>query len=191
MFWFEKDKICFENGKTEKVNEWLCSQNSEVIKMLKQDSPVSCENVSCRVDNGIIRYDTDSVLKTASVAFSYAKNYGIDILKCTICSLPFAPVKRNDEKYCLLCRKTGASKTFRQKSATDENYTLFLQYTKHLRYLKSKSKISDAAFSRSYSEAKAALDALRNGKMTEKDFKAAMGKAPEIQGQRTIESYLL
>ena len=58
-------------------------------------------------------------------------------------------------------------------------------------YQASKLKISDAAFTRSYSEAKAALDALRKGKISETDFKTAMGKAPEIAGQRTIESSLL
>lgn len=191
MFWFEKDKICFDNGKSEYVNEWLCNQKGEVIKMLKSGTPADCNNISCKVENGTTYYVADTTESIASVAFSYALNYGIDILRCAICSAPFTPIKRNDEKYCLLCRKTGATKTFRQKSSQDENYTLFLQYTKHLRYLKSKLKISDAAFTRSYSEAKAALDALRKGKISETDFKTAMGKAPEITGQRTIESYLL
>ena len=191
MFWFEKDKICFENGKSEYVNEWLCSQKGNTLKMLKGEVPYDCENISCSVKNGKTYYETDSADVISSIAYAYALNFGIDILKCAICSAPFAPIKRNDEKYCLSCRKTGASKTFRQKNATDENYTLFLQHTKHLRYLKSKLKISDAAFARSYSEAKAALDALRKGSMSESDFKVAMGKAPEISGQRTIESYLL
>lgn len=191
MFRFEKDKICFQNGKSEAVNEWLCNQNAEIIKMLKSGTPVAVNNVSCTVKDGEIYYDTENIAEIAALAFSYAKNFGIDILLCTICGAPFAPVKRNDEKYCLSCRKTGASKTFRQKSSADENYTLFLQHTKHLRYLKSKLKISDAAFTRSYSEAKAALDALRKGKMSETEFKTSMGKSPEIQGQRTIESYLL
>ena len=191
MFWFKKDKICFENGKSEYVNEWLCKQKGNVLKSLKNGIPDDCETVSCKVEKGVTYYDSDSVETISSIAYSYAINYGIDILKCAICSAPFAPVKRNDEKYCLSCRKTGATKTFRQNSAADENYTLFLQYTKHLRYLKSKFKISDAAFTRSYSEAKAALDILRKGKMSEADFKIAMGKSPEIKGQRTMESYLL
>ncbi|MBQ7039233.1 MAG: hypothetical protein IJN39_01560 [Clostridia bacterium] len=191
MFWFEKEKICFENGKSEYVNKWLCDKSKDVTKMLKSGVPSPCDGISCAVKDGKILYDAASDTEIASVAFSYAKNYGIDILLCTICGAPFAPIKRNDEKYCLACRKTGASKTFRQKNSQDENYTLFLQHTKHLRYLKSKLKISDAAFTRSYAEAKAALDALRKGEISSDDFKIAMGKAPEIQGQKTIESYLL
>lgn len=191
MFWFEKDKICFENGKSEYVNSWLCAQTQEVSKMLKGGIPFDCKDVSCKVENGKICYESDSKLSIASVAYAYAINHGINILKCAICSSPFAPVKRNDEKYCLACRKTGAAKTFRQKSAADGNYTLFLQYTKHLRYLKSVLKISDTTFARNYSEAKEALSALRNGKISENEFRLKMGKPIEITGQKTIESYLL
>lgn len=195
MFWFKGNKICFSNGKEHIASEYLCSlaARSKLVYSMLSDKAVknSADKISCFLKDGNICYDTENEEAIASICASYVFSMNIPLCKCNICGTHFVPKKRSDEIYCEKCRKTGPLKTFRQKSGNDEGYALFIQYTKHLRYLKSKDKLTASAFERYYSEAKQALNDLRNEKISMSAFKNSLGKVDAKPTTAQIESYLL
>lgn len=195
MFWFKDNRICFSNGKEQPANEYLCdlAARSKLVYSMLSDKAVknSTNKISCILNDGNICYDVKDEETIASICASYVFSMNIPLCKCNICGTHFAPKKRSDEIYCAKCRKTGPLKTFRQKSGDDEGYALFIQYTKHLRYLKSKDKLTDSAFERYYSEAKQALNDLRNEKIAISAFKNSLGKVDTKPAAAQIESYLL
>lgn len=200
MFYFDKDKICFSNGKSYSVTAWLCDISKKDTELKKQ-----IINVIDGKDVSFKDAKTESYLKDGKICFSddalapqfavsYVASHGLTICKCEQCGALFSPVTRSDEKYCAKCRKIGATKQFRLRKADDEEYNLFIKYTKHLRYLKSKGNLSEREFASHYADAKQMLKEVKEGAMSFEEFKSVISgetKATPKKAERKMESYLL
>lgn len=200
MFYFYKDKICFSNEKKHLITSWLSDIAKKDTELKKQIiNAIDGKNVSF---NGV---KTESYLKDGKICFAddtlapqiavcYVLAHGLTICKCEQCGILFSPVTRSDEKYCSKCRKIGATKQFRLRKADDEEYTLFIKYTKHLRYLKSKDKLTEREFASRYADAKQSLKDVKDGLISFEDFKSIISgetKATPKKPERKMESYLL
>lgn len=173
---FANQTIRIANGKEMPIAAYLCEisqKNSPAGKAaynglcaLLNGAPFpSCPAVSAFVQNGEMCFDTNDSETVVSLALFFLNETKGTVCQCESCGRFFVPLKRSDEKYCPYpplkglksCRKIGAAQAFRKKKAQDENYTLFLKSTKHLRYLKGKGTLSDAEYERLYAIEKAAL----------------------------------
>lgn len=200
MFYFDKDKICFSNGKNYLIASWLSD-------IAKKDTELKNQIINA-IDGKSVSFKetkTESYLKDGKICFAddetapqiavcYVFAHGLTICNCEQCGILFSPVTRSDEKYCTKCRKIGATKQFRLRKADDEEYNLFIKYTKHLRYLKSKNKLSEREFASQYSNAKQALKEVKDGTISSDEFKSVISgetKATPKKAERKMESYLL
>ncbi len=200
MFYFDKDKICFSNGKKYSVTEWLCDASKKDAEIKKEImNVIEGKNISFR------EVKTDSYLKDGKICFvddnlapqfavCYVSTHELTICRCEQCGVLFSPVTRSDEKYCSKCRKIGATKQFRLRKADDEEYNLFIKYTKHLRYLKSKGNLSEREFASRYADAKQSLKDVKDGIISFEEFNSIISgetKATPQKPERKMESYLL
>lgn len=200
MFYFNKDKICFSNDKNYLITSWLCD-------IAKKDTELKKQIINAIDGKGVSfkEVKTDSYLKDGKICFAddttapqiavcYVLAHGLNICKCEQCGILFSPVTRSDEKYCSKCRKIGATKQFRLRKADDEEYNLFIKYTKHLRYLKSKGNLTEREFTSRYADAKQSLRNVKDGFISLEDFKSVISgetKATAEKPERKMESYLL
>lgn len=173
---FANQTIRLSNGQEMPIAVYLCEisqKNSPAgkaayngLSALLNGSPTpNCPAVSAFVQNGEMCFDTNDSETIVSLALFFLSETNGTVCQCESCGRFFVPLKRSDEKYCPYpplkglksCRKIGAAQAFRKKKALDENYTLFLKNTKHLRYLKGKGALDSAEYERLYAIEKAAL----------------------------------
>lgn len=210
MMVFTNQTIRVSNGKEMPIAAYLCEisqKNTPAGKAaynglcaLLNGAPLpSCPAVSAFIQNGEMCFDTNDSETLVSLALFFLSETNGTVCKCESCGRFFVPLKRSDEKYCPYppqkgsksCRKIGAAQAFRKKKALDENYTLFLKNTKHLRYLKGKGALDSAEYERLYAIEKAALSS------AEPRLKPQpLGEPPAVSDGKVpvrekIETYLL
>ena len=142
---FANQTIRLSNGKEMPIAVYLCEisqKNSPAgkaayngLSALLNGSPTpNCPAVSAFVQNGEMCFDTNDSETIVSLALFFLSETNGTICQCESCGRFFVPLKRSDE-----------------------NYTLFLKNTKHLRYLKGKGALDSAEYERLYAIEKAAL----------------------------------
>ncbi len=208
MFYFQDKYICFSNGKSALISEWICLKSNEkspsgvlayngLLSLFEQQKPPeNTLDIKAVIDEGILKFKEDKEETMIDLVLSYIYMNKILIRRCENCGRFFTPLKRADEKYCMYpakngespCRRSGAAKTFRKKHAEDPDYINFMQRTKHLRYLKNQKRLSEEEYAKMYHDEKIKL---RNNAQNFKTQTTSVTADASSTPKTTIETYLL
>ena len=133
MFYFQDKYICFSNGKSALISEWICLKSNEkspsgvlayngLLSLFEQQKPPeNTLDIKAVIDEGILKFKEDKEETMIDLVLSYIYMNKILIRRCENCGRFFTPLKRADEKYCMYpCQKRRVTM---QKKRRCENFS--------------------------------------------------------------------